>query len=80
MVDEIAIQHFRGLWLYRLEQQAAHNPSPDLDIPNSVIPLIDRFSRYNTRILKDIKTLHNRLFSLYFQRGDLSLTPFVIKE
>lgn len=80
LVDQIAIQHFRGFWLHRLEQQAAHNLSPDQDISNYLMPLLDRFTRHNTRILKDIKTLHNRLFKHYFERGDLSILPYVIKE
>jgi hypothetical protein len=46
----------------------------------SIIPHLDRFSRYDWRIERQLRILHNRLRSLQISRGDMSLTLLVTKE
>ena len=80
LVDRIAIQHFRSYRLYQIEERTTGNQSSDIDISKSIIPHLDRFSRYDYRIQKDIRILHNRLFSLYIRRSDFTLNLFPAKE
>jgi hypothetical protein len=81
LVDRIAIQHFRLYRLYQLEYLAA-NPSSKTasTIRESIIPHLDRFSRYDWRIERQLRVLHNRLQSLYLARGKNSLNFFTTKE
>ncbi|MBU0691160.1 hypothetical protein KKH18_05020 [bacterium] len=74
LVDRIAIQHFRSFRLYKVEVQTTNNPSRPFDI--RTLAGLDLLSRYDSRIQKDIKSLHNRLHSLYIQRGSFSLIPY----
>lgn len=60
LVDRMAIQHLRMLRLYRLESEAMDV----ITFPNnrgSIIPHLDRFSRYDVRIEKQLRILHNRV-------------------
>jgi hypothetical protein len=75
LVDRIAIQHLRLFRLYRLEYDATRQ-SPH----ESIIPHLDRFSRYDSSVERGLRALHNRLRALYAQRGDLSLNSFSAKE
>ena len=75
LVDRIVIQHFRLFRLYRLEYDDASHSARE-----SIIPHLDRFSRYDCRIERGLRVLHNRLYSLYMQRGDHSLNFFSAKE
>jgi hypothetical protein len=79
IVDRIAIQHFRLYRLYGLENLAAHlstdllilgkgSKSKQRSLNESIIPHLDRFSRYDARIEKQLRVLHNRLHSLYVNR------------
>jgi hypothetical protein len=74
LVDQIAIQHFRLYRLYDLEN-AAFSGNDD-----NLISHLDRFSRYDWRIDRRIRTLHNRLCSLYFYRHDYSLNSISRKD
>jgi hypothetical protein len=67
VVDQIAIQHFRLYRLYDLENAAFSGNEDDL------VSNLDRFSRYDGRIDRRLRTLHNRLCQLYYQRKDYSL-------
>ncbi len=80
LVDRIAIQHFRLFRLYRLEYLAANQCGRRLLTRESIIPHLDRFSRYDWRIERQLRILHNRLRSLYLRRGDSSLNLFAAKE
>jgi hypothetical protein len=91
IVDRIAIQHFRLYRLYGLENLAAHltndllifgkgSKSKQRSLNESIIPHLDRFSRYDARIEKQLRVLHNRLNSLYFKRRNYSLNHFANNE
>ncbi len=80
LVDRIAIQHFRLYRLYRLEYVAANQCAESPLVRESIIQHLDRFSRYDWRIDRQLRILHNRLHSLYFLRGDMSLNRFNPKE
>ncbi|RQV99839.1 hypothetical protein EH220_00885 [bacterium] len=73
LVDRLAIHHFRLYRIYDLENLAA---SKSRDAPlskKSIIPHLDRFSRFNWRIERQMRMLHNQLYSLYISRHDFSL-------
>jgi hypothetical protein len=91
IVDRIAIQHFRLYRLYGLENIAAHQTTDLLifgqgsnsrkrPLNESIIPHLDRFSRYDTRIERQLRVLHNRLRSLYCKRRDYTLNFFGTNE
>lgn len=80
IVDRIAIQHFRLYKLYRLENLACERSTRAPLSRESIIPHLDRFSRYDWRIERQLRILHNRLRALYFRRGDMSLNSFAVKE
>ncbi|MBU1983284.1 hypothetical protein KJ815_02625 [bacterium] len=80
LVDRIAIQHFRLFRLYRLEYLAENQSITTPLAPESVIQHLDRFSRYDWRMERQLRILHNRLRSLYSRRGDTSLNFFAAKE
>jgi hypothetical protein len=80
LVDHIAVQHFRLFRLYHLEYQATRQSSNNPLAPESVIPHLDRFSRYDSRIERQLRVLHNRLRTLFFKRGDYSLIAFPVRE
>ena len=75
LVDRMAIQHLRLFRLYRLEYDATRRSARQ-----SVLPYLDRFSRYDSAVERGLRALHNRLRALYAQRGDLSLNSFSAKE
>jgi len=80
LVDRIAIQHLRLFRLYRLEY-LAENESADVILSHeSVIKHLDRFSRYDWRIERQLRILHNRLCTLFIRRGDYSLSTFRTNE
>ena len=74
LVDEIAIQYFRLYRLYDLEN-AAFSGNDD-----TLVSSLDRFSRYDGRIDRRIRTLHNRLCGLYYQRKNYSLNSITCKD
>ncbi|RPH93120.1 hypothetical protein EHM69_11170 [candidate division KSB1 bacterium] len=80
LVDHIAIQHFRLYRLYRLEYQSTNRSTRASHIRESIIPHLDRFSRYDSRIGRQLRVLHNRLNSLYVSRKNYSLNTFLVKE
>jgi len=80
LVDRIVIQHFRLFRLYRLEHLATGESLRTPLSRQSIIPHLDRFSRYDWRIERQLRILHNRLRSLYSLRGDNSLNFFSTKE
>ena len=53
-----------------------HHPSSF----SSVIPHLDRFARYDWRIERQLRVLHNHLRCLYLDRGDHSLSLLFIRE
>jgi hypothetical protein len=80
IVDRLAIEHFRLYRLYDLEYIAtAHSRNNPLK-KESIIPHLDRFSRYDWRLERQVRILHNRLRSLYLARGNFSLTLYSQKE
>jgi len=80
LVDRIAIQHFRLYRLYRLEYLAGTQSARAPLSRESIIPHLDRFSRYDWRIERQLRILHNRVRSLQISRGDMSLTLLLTKE
>jgi hypothetical protein len=80
MVDRIAIQHFRQFRLYRLEYVAENLSLTSPLAEESIIRHLDRFSRYDWRIERQMRIIHNRLKCLYAKRGDFSLMSFPNKE
>jgi len=73
LVDRIAIHHFRLYRVYDLENLAASKSRSAPLSRESIIPHLDRFSRFNWRIERELRMLHNRLYSLYISRGNFSL-------
>lgn len=65
LVDSIAIHIFRQMRVYKLENIAAAE--------NTVLQHLDRLSRYDARVTKQIRALHNQLCFLHLRRGDSSL-------
>jgi hypothetical protein len=80
LVDRIAIQHFRLYRLYSLEASATDMSAEKPLTRESIIPHLDRFSRYDHRIEKQIKILHNRLVSLFLDRRLGYLSSYSNKE
>ena len=74
LVDRLAIQHFRLYRLYDVENQA-FSENDDKLASN-----LDRFARYDWRIDRQLRILHNRLRSLYISRGDISLNFLSSRE
>lgn len=80
LVDRIAVQHFRQFRLYHLEYVAECQSMKSPLAEESILRHLDRFSRYDWRIERQLRILHNRLKLLYARRGDFSLTSFPNKE
>jgi hypothetical protein len=80
LVDQIAIQHFRLFRLYDLEHNAAEKSREDPLARESILPHLDRFSRYDWRLERQLRVLQNRLRVLYARRGDCSLSTFPIND
>ncbi len=73
LVNRIAILYFRQLRLYGLEASATDQSAEKPLAPLSVLHHLDRFSRYDWRIERQIRALHNRLHAFYCDRHDYSL-------
>ncbi|MBU0692562.1 hypothetical protein KKH18_12215 [bacterium] len=73
LVDRIAIQIFRQFRLYKLENLATIAKVDDQSPDNPVLYHLDRLSRYDARIAKQLRQLHNQLCMLYMQRDDFSI-------
>ena len=73
LVDRMAIHHLRLYRIYALESQAAGQSRRAPLARESIVHHLDRFSRYDWRIEKQLRMLHNRLCSMYLDRGDRSL-------
>jgi hypothetical protein len=73
LVDRIAIHHFRLYRLYDLENRAVSQSRSTPLARYSIVHHLDRFSRYDWRIEKQLRMLHNRLCSMYINRRDFSL-------
>jgi hypothetical protein len=80
IVDRLAVEHFRLYRLYDLEYLATSRSRDKPLTKESIIPHLDRFSRYDWRLERQLRILHNRLRSLYTKRGDFSLTLYSQKE
>ena len=80
LVDRIAIQHFRLYRLYRLEHQSTSIPLVPGKLNESAVPHLDRFSRYEYQVNRQIRILYNRLASSYTSRQDYSLSTLLTKE
>jgi hypothetical protein len=80
LVDRIAIQHFRLYRLYKIENLAALRTTRYAANCETIIPHLDRFARYDARIDRQLRTLHNRLCALYHFRRDYTLNYFNRKE
>jgi hypothetical protein len=63
IVDRMSAHHLRMLRLYKVEADAM-SLLPSKGADRNVFPHLDRFSRYDVRIEKQLKTLHNRLLTL----------------
>ena len=77
LVDRLAIHHFRLYRLYGLENLAATKSRRAPLSRESILPHLDRFSRYNWRIERQMRMLHNQLYVLYINRGDYSLNLLI---
>jgi hypothetical protein len=80
LVDRMAVQHLRMLRLYRLESISLDSLPINLGNDRAMFPHLDRFSRYDVRLERQLRILHNRLLSLRNQRESKLLRSFPIKE
>ncbi len=80
LVDRISIQYLRLFRLYQLEQRATRKSLDDPLAKASVLPHLDRLSRYDWRIERQIRTLHNRLCTHYFARRNYTLSHYPPKD
>jgi hypothetical protein len=80
LVERLAILYFRQLRLYGLEAAAAELSERKPLAPGSLISHLDRFSRYDTRLERQIRALHNRLCTHYYKRRDYSLSAYSSRE
>lgn len=71
LVDRLAIEHFRLYRLYQIEYRVKDA---------ALLPNLDRFSRYDGRIERHLRALHNRLCSLKIRSGDTTFNSFTAKE
>ena len=74
LVDRLAILHFRQYRLYSLEALAIDQTGTKPLAPGSILAHLDRFSRYDGRIEKQIRALNNRLYWHFNSRRDYSLS------
>ncbi|MCC6475963.1 hypothetical protein IT157_02820 [bacterium] len=59
IIDKITIQNFRLFRIYRLEYSATQNSTESPLSPESVIHHLDRLSRYDSRIAKQLQSLRD---------------------
>ena len=76
----MAIQHYRILRLYRIETVFMETFPVNLGGEKSILPYLDRLSRYDSRIERQLRVLHNRYISLYKQRESRLPKCFTFKE
>lgn len=80
LVDRIAIQHFRLYRLYSLEYLAGKQSARAPLSRESLIPHLDRLSRYDWRIERQIRILQNELRACFLLRPQSSSNCFAVKE
>jgi hypothetical protein len=80
LMDQIIIQNLRLYRLYDLEYRAATLSWADPLGNKSIFFHLDRLSRYDERILRQLRALQNRLRTLYCRREDYSLNSFSPRE
>ena len=80
LVDRMVVQHLRMLSLYRLEVIAMRFLPINKGNDHSVFPHLDRFSRYDTRIERQLRILHNRYLSVCEQNANNKFKPFPTNE
>lgn len=66
--DRIAIHYLRMMRVTQYESLALY-VFPLKQVSNSIMPHLDRFSRFDVRIEKQIRILHNRLIMMIENRG-----------
>ena len=80
LVDRITIQYLRLFRLYRLEHTATKKSLDDPLAKDSVLPHLDRLSRYDWRIERQLRILHNRLHDHCSKRGNFGVTFYSPKD
>ena len=80
LVDRIVIEQFRLLRLYRIEHQAYRRDANTEQLRHSMVPYIDRFSRYEAHTNRILRVLHNRLLHLYYEQEAHLFKPMPVKE
>lgn len=80
VVDRLAICHFRILMVSRHESIALQMSDIRFHPHKSIVPHLDRFSRYDMRLERQINVLHNRLVQLQKSRGSNIPKPFPVNQ
>jgi hypothetical protein len=80
LVDRMAVQHLRMLTLYRVESVAMRFLPINKGSDFSVFPHLDRFSRYDSRLEKQLRILHNRYLSVREQNTSNRFKSFPVNE
>ena len=80
LVDRMAIQHLRMLRLYSLESVAMDFLPINKGSDRSIFPHLDRFSRYDVRIERQLRILHNRLILFKNIEVDNCFKPIPTQE
>jgi hypothetical protein len=75
LVDRIAVHYLRQFRLYRLEYKAGSTTFQYIMAPNSILFHLDRFSRYDWRINRQIDVLKKELNKLIRSRTKKSPKP-----
>lgn len=75
LVDRIAVQYLRQFRLYRLEYKAGSTTFKVILAPNTLLPHLDRFSRYDWRINRQLAILQKELKTLIRRRSKKSPKP-----
>jgi hypothetical protein len=80
LIDRMAVHHLRMLTLYRLESTAIRYLPINQGSDKSIFPHLDRFSRYDTRLERQLRILHNRYLSVHEQNTSNRFKSFPVKE
>lgn len=80
LVDRIAIQYFRLYRLYSLEYLAGTQSTRAPLSRESLIPHLDRLSRYDWRIERQLRILQNELRACLLLRPHSSSNCFAVNE
>lgn len=80
LIDRMAVQHLRMLRLYRLESISMDFLPINKGSDRSIFPHLDRLSRYDVRIERQLRILHNRLLSVFNQNASNSFKPLSPQE